>query len=301
MKTLKYLCLCWVGINFLIINLQAQELTIYILPSPVDRSWESPREIIVSTIKNIVYPEKYKKRFIGHAFIALSDGTETIVTGSSPASVPQLKRMVIQEGYGLGVLNAEIEGKLESKEALTYALAKRYKHGNISFLRYKISPKMYDRLKYYLTEYDNRDYDMIYNGQNKPREGKGAGCTAFAVSFLEVAGFLKDDMVNSWRKNVRVPVELIGDKINQYRVSALKVIRTKKWAVEEEPYVLTCFYDPNSMHNWVKDQFYKGSFREAKRVKHNRAIGVVFDYSTKPCPDEDIFFGPPTSNQLCEK
>jgi hypothetical protein len=269
--------------------LSAQELTIYILPSPVDRKWESPSELIGSTIKNIIYPENYKKRILGHVFIKLSKGDESYITGSSAAPDVNLKNLVIKNGYGLGILNADIKGQLESKEKLSYELAMRYKHGNISFLRFKISDEVYERLETYLVEYEKREYDKIYNGENKPREGKGAGCSAFAVSFLEVAGFLQEAWKKEWMVEAKVPSTLIGEKLIEYKVGILKIFRNRSWAKKNEAYVETCFYDPNAMHKWVLGHFKKKTNDEARILKTNKAIGLEFDFSDRDCPKEAIF------------
>lgn len=269
--------------------LGAQELTIYILPSSVDRKWDSPSELLGSTIKNIIYPENYKKRILGHVFIKLSRDGESYITGSAAAPDVDLKSLVIKNGFGLGILNADIKGKLESKEQLSHELAMRYKHGNISFLRFKISDEIYERLETYLVEYEKREYDKIYNGENKPREGKGAGCSAFAVSFLEVAGFLREDWKKDWIVEAKVPSTLIGEKLIEYKVGILKIFRNRSWAKKNEAYVETSFYDPNTMHNWILDHFKNRTSNEAKVLKTNKAIGLEFDFSDKDCPNESIF------------
>jgi hypothetical protein len=292
MKTLKHIFLIGLSTWLITGNIQAQDLTIYILPSAVDRTWESPREILATTILNVLYPEKYKKRILGHAIIKLSYGEEVYITGSVPADRPEMNNMLLRDGYGLGILHARMKGRLESKEALMFEIASRFKYGNITFLRFKVSPEMFSRLKYYLEEYDSRGYDSIYNGVNKPREGKGAGCTAFAVSFLEVAGFLKEEWASSWTSKVRVPLELIGHLTNDQKVSPLKVLMKSKWAPIEENHIETCFYDPNYMHHWIQSQFYNGGSIEATPVQNNKALGLEFDYRHRVCPSETVFINP---------
>ena len=152
---------------------------------------------------------------------------------------------------------------------------------------------MYNRLRYYLIEYESRGYDVIYNGANKPREGKGAGCTAFAISFLEVAGFLKEEWASKWTAKVRVPFELIGHLINDNKVSPLKVLKKRNWAPFDENHVETCFYDPNYMHRWILDQFNDRGSKEAIPIQNNMAIGLEFDYRQKACPHETVFINSP--------
>lgn len=267
-----------------------QELTIYVIPSVLDRQWKNSRELTVTTFINMVLPEKYsKKRYMGHAFVQLKNVQENHLAGSTYAIGVPMKEMVTKGGYGLGILVSDIPGRLETTQQLSYELAERYNEGNISFIRFKISTEMYERLKYYLVEYQKRGYDAIYNGENKPREGKGAGCTAFAVSFLEVAGFLKDFWMEQWMKEVRIPKELVGGKKHNRRVKTIKVLTTGKWAEPDEPHVVCSFYDPNVMHHWIVEQSVKQNDSEVKTLKHNRAIGLEFDFSHKKCPDESVF------------
>lgn len=276
-------------VNLCVVGTISQQLTIYVIPSPVDRSWESPREIIFSSAKNLVYPEKSKKHFMGHVFIHLKNGDESYLTGSTMLSREPVKNMLLKEGIGLGILTADIEGMLEPSQKLFYELAQRYQNGNISFIRFKISHEMYLRLKYYLDEYQKNDYDNIYNGQNKPREGKGAGCSAFGTSFIEVAGFMKNEWLEKWVKKARIPSDLIGNKEKGFKVGALKMILRNKWAKADEPHRLVCMFDPNAIHNWIVDQAKNVKGENVQILRHNKAIGLEYDYTQSPCPDEAVF------------
>ena len=46
----------------------------------------------------------------------------------------------------------------------------------------------------YFHEYRDRGYAQNYGLPLRPRYGEGAGCSAFAVSFLDVAGLLASDL-----------------------------------------------------------------------------------------------------------
>jgi hypothetical protein len=90
-------------------------------------------------------------------------------------------------------------------------------------------------------------------------------------------------------KRVRIPLELIGNKRSGNSVCVWNIIRGYNWAPEDQPHIETSFYDPNSVHHWILEQCSLDSLERAKPLVMNKAVGIEYDYTQKPCPDEVVF------------
>ncbi len=239
---------------------------------------------------------------MGHVFIELGGPDQKIFTGSTKHKLLSSGREELLNGYGLGILFRGIEGRLEFDGEITKYMDYHYRKGKIVFLKAAINEDLYNRLYFYLTEYQERGYDSIYNGLNQPRAGLGAGCTAFGLSFFDVAGLLIPEWYEHWKIEVKVPHRLIGGPITGQRVPLTKVARAKSWAKENEDYELFKIIDPLLIYNWVQvyweklnaeqidDMFHDHGIRAEQR---SRAKGIFIDFEHAEVPEEPVFLNPP--------
>jgi len=134
------------------------------------------------------------------------------------------KKAVFKEKQGLGVLFSEFEGKLKTKESVQNELNHRYKDGSMSFLHFELDTETFFHLKKYLDDYKANGYDRIYNGLNLQRHGKGSGCSAFGLSFLELISAFDFLDNKSWLIDRPIPIKLIGNTEEIKRAAFMKVL-----------------------------------------------------------------------------
>jgi hypothetical protein len=268
------------------------KLTIFVVPSTEWLGWNSPLELMKNTAWNKIFPvfPKKKKRAIGHVFVELTDGNFRFFGGMTTQGGNHQMNKVMKEGYNLGILFAAFPGALDCPKKLQVELEKRCEDGEIAFMTFKLHKANFDRLKEYVEEYKQREYHLIYNGKNQPRRGQGAGCSAFGISFLEVAGLLQDDWKEEWTMAVRVPKHLVGGPSTGQKVPVLSMLFANRWANENEPHLVLELYEPYLIYEWIVNQTeQKNKPSNMKNSMNQKAVGLSFDYSQVLPPSEPIF------------
>jgi hypothetical protein len=119
-------------------------------------------------------------------------------------------------------------------------------------MTYNITDQAYEYLRLYVREYKERGYDRLYNGKNLPRMGEGSGCSAFAMSFLELINALSPELYNNWTVKVNVPDKLIGGKFTGSKINLARLFFSFRWAKKNEASTPLVLYDPYLMYNWIK-------------------------------------------------
>lgn len=275
----------------------AQELTIYAIPAPRKVNWKSPGKLVKSSFINTIVSTPYGKyrHPIGHMVVELQDSTryELVGMAAEKSTIPRDK--VMKEGYGLGVLFSVIDGKLEHKDYNLPDVKARIKNGDIAFINYKISQETFDRLWNYLTDYQTRGYDKLYNGNNKPREGTGSGCSAFAISFLEVGGLKSLLPSEEWKINVAVPEKYIGGPhCDDRKIKFLKILFARKWADTtnvNEPYELLSLYEPTKLYNWIQEKHNSSiNYPNVYKSTRGKAKGLTVNVWNNISPTEPIWY-----------
>lgn len=272
----------------------AFELTLFSMPSPREIDWSKPASLARTAITNRLTLQHFKhKHAIGHVFVELTDGGQRrFLGGMIPAPDAGMGDLVLKQGYGLGILFTPVKGQFDSPEGLEGELKDRYKSGRIAFIRFELSAATFERLWQYVQGYRERGYDKIYNGLNQPRAGKGAGCSAFGVSFLEVAGLLHPVWEKVWKINVRIPREFVGGPMTGAKVPLTRVLGAKRWAEEDEPHFVLSMYEPYKIWQWVGDTWRKEQQAPSNRVsllKRGKALGLNYDVRHVKVPAEPIF------------
>ncbi len=232
-------------------------LIFYVIASPYGIDWSSPQKLSRDNIRNHLFSSKDRK--ISHVSVELSaldtDGGkvfERILTGMAGINMKSYKQVFFQQ-VGLGTLFCNYQGKLENTEDLDLEFEQKAKEGRLSLMKFSISESVYQRLQQYLNEYRLRGYYKNYGLPNRPRYGEGGGCSAFAMSFLEIAGLMRDTFKKSWSYNLKVPLRLLGGPLSTDRkVSIWDILGAKSWAQTDEDFREIFFWHPDDIDSWIK-------------------------------------------------
>ena len=280
------------------------ELTIYLIPSNVTYNWSSPHALYCSLIRNYIR-NIFKKDcyLLGHAFMELESPSDSLVvmTGMRSTCRDQQKQMLFEENYGLAILGTGLEGKLQTREELECQLGKYSKKGKLAFIRILINEKaalkMGEFYNGYKSRLDSIGNSTCYGGAYWPRYyGEGSGCSAFVISFLDIAGILREEF-DIWRVDINIPYDLIGGPYNPGQEVTLKdVKKSREWAdnsvqtaMNHEPFWI---FDPTMMSEWVTEVYKSSESVEGMTVipvKINKAKGIEIDARNVTVPDESIF------------
>ncbi len=275
---------------------QGQEVTLYVIPPPAPMNWRSPGALLVSYIKSLTAKNKYVKHRhpMGHVVVELRDSSRFVVAGIVAESKADVAYRVYVKGYGMGILFTPLRGKMEVGDVNANELSERLKNGDVAYIRFRVSNEAFNRLWQYLNEYKERGYDRVYNGANKPREGKGAGCSSFGLSFIELAGLLPQVETDKWKVSVNVPEKLIGgpERSNKW-IGLHKIILKSKWAdTTRQSYRKIAYYEPYFMYKWIAAAWADSNLSIKKKyTKEQResAKGLLIDCAECTLPGDEIW------------
>jgi hypothetical protein len=284
------------------------ELTIYVIPSKVKYDWSSPYSLYKSYFKNYKRNLFKKERYImGHAFVELRtplNAAGRIFTGMRSASRKEQKDLVLKEHYGLSILGADMEGKLETPAELNHTVEKFSRKGQLAFMSFFISDSAAERMLAFFRSYkagidSNGSRGARYGGAFYPRyQGEGSGCSAFAVSFLDLAGLLKDEF-DEWMVKIDIPMDLIGGPYNNYHDVRFKDIKKYKSWTENydttgaiyEPFEI---FDPSLMYEWIQEEWEEqedpGHGLSLTPLQLNSSRGILIDCRAQPLPEAESIF-----------
>lgn len=279
------------------------ELTLFAIPAPrlIGLSWKSPGALARRTLIN---EGLSFSRAIGHAAVRVQcAATETREAahfqGSMVSTGDEFRQMVIKEKAGLGVLFRTVPGRLEREDELQPSLDERYRNGRVSYLRMGVSADTCHALLDYVKEYAARGVEDQY-GFVRPLHQEGAGCSAFSMSFLKLAGLMEPEMEDEWAFDVRVPMKVIGGATNPGNdVPVWKLfLLTRGWAKASEPHLRINGWDPTLMYKSIRTRA-KSALRDGSEVveKRGRALGIVLDHrdvlASPELRDGSFFHGEP--------
>lgn len=263
----------------------ANELTLYVIPSPEGMDWSSPSRLARSAFWNKI---SFKPRFMGHVFVELKCGSTHELTGMVGKNFDYLNQLLVNQ-RGLGILYHSFEGQLEEKEDIQKELNEYFKTGHTNFLKIMLNENQCQRALTYLKEYRSQNVGRYYGLANRPRHGEGAGCSAFGTSFLDVLNLIDEDMRMNWSQTVNIPLELAGPPLREEGVGLLSVMfNSGSWAKENEKHQKLTFWDPDRMFSWVKNKAAK-QHQSYSVTKIENSVGIVMDKSHIPAPEEPIW------------
>lgn len=264
------------------------ELTLYVIPSTSPFDWSSPSSLLQSYAKGFIKkPFSSNKYILGHLFVQLSSPLldEPVYTGMVNISHKDFRHHALKEKAGLGILGIAIDGKLEETKEIREKIQAYAKRDNIASVTYRLNEKSFRQVITFLEYYSSEDSlghkpSRYYGGAFWPLyEYEGAGCTAFGMAMLSVAGIWEEEM-SEWKVEVDIPIELIGGELNGGRaVKLLDILQTKQWhsgrGNENTDYVPFWIFEPTLIYNWIVSQTSAG----------NKALtGVYRDASANDMP-----------------
>ena len=230
-------------------------MTMYVYPSPHGVDWKSPHHLTRSVVKNAL---TFKPRTIGHVSIRLEGMGENHLVGMTALDQSLSRKLILRDHLGLGSLFYSFPGLLEDHQKLEPELMKRLANGHFSFIRFALSKESFEKVKQYLLEYTSKNIGRVYGLPFRPRYGEGAGCSAFAASFIEIAGLMQDEYRKNWSGTVRIPLAYLGEpgKTGKERkVGIWKLLipsaENLRWSEKNEPGRDVFFWDPDMMHRWI--------------------------------------------------
>lgn len=283
-------CILFLGYN----SASGQQLTLYVLPPPKPFNWKSPHHLFISLLGNFTQKKEspYSNRALGHIAVELVSNGDTILTGMVGNRKTNFLKSVLLEKKGLGVLFDVFPGHLETKETLHNEIQFRLETGRCSFIRYKIPTSSYQHLRVYLDSFLSHGYDKLYNGLNRPLEGKGSGCSAFAFSFLELINAIDSGMIQKCATQVTIPDHLIGGHWTHNRVSIWSVLFSFRWSPESKKHTHFMLIEPGFVHDWIHKNYSESYSNENKfkPVKIKNSKGLEVDCIQECIPKEFNYF-----------
>lgn len=270
-------------------SIGVNELLLYSVPSYRPLDWKSPSSLLKSTLNSFVLSKCTKKTYsVGHMIIVINTpmADSSVRMAMKSTSNSEKIRLFIKDGVGLGILAAPMRGRLETSNEISEFLAYYQKSNKrISFLRYILNDKSTERVLKFLSIFSGQEDPSyqpykLYGGDYWPRyENEGAGCSAFAIATLEVAGIYIDNP--EWYVSVIIPGKIVGGKFNNgKKVKTVDIEYSKHWDSGEGTANLDYFhykvYDPSKLYDWIQRLFSKPS-NGYQPFSIGRITGITYD------------------------
>jgi hypothetical protein len=244
------------------------ELIVYAVPSLQYIDWQSPSTLFKTTAKSWI-KSKFTRYsyYIGHLFIELHSSLldkPLLISVRSTGGDGEKKRLLLKEKVGIGIIGAALPGRTETAEELTASIDHNLKkERRMAFIKYSINRDAALRIVKYIEGFTARDSTSYascdaYGGAFWPRyQGEGAGCTAFGMVALEVAGIKYD--YEDWLHRVNIPANVIGGEFNNnLKVKNRTIKRQKTWddglGIKNTDFFPFFIYDPSLIYSWIIEQ-----------------------------------------------
>ena len=163
---------------------------------------------------------------------------------------------VLFEGASLEQMITNVSGRFLSEKDILKWLPILEKKGLVHKLTFRLNPYTCRRLLFYLADYKTYRFDKIYGGLHSDAlNGQGAGCASFGTSFIRAAGLYTEEFEREWKRELRIPKNLIGTEEQTAEVGFFGFVlwgHDGAWAKENEPHNKISFWDPELMFNWIQ-------------------------------------------------
>ncbi|XGC82378.1 hypothetical protein ACES2L_07800 [Bdellovibrio bacteriovorus] len=196
---------------------------------------------------------------ISHVNVRLNcDGEEEHFVGmtSDKSSGSYLKDFLLK-GISLDTFLINVKGQFIEKEMALRWLPYLKHKGYVRTLKLLLNSGQCLRAQRYLRIYKELGQEKIYGGlRSHPFRGEGAGCAAFAVSFLQMLNLFPNELDQAWSRRLQVPLELLSFQSHRARIGFLGYLRgrDRPWAFPFEEQIQVRFWDPELMYNWVSQK-----------------------------------------------
>ena len=280
----------------------SHELTVYVFPTLKPLDWTSPASLYKSTIdlylKTMFLTDHY---LLGHMAVKLQTPLldKPLLTAQTSCGMEEKRKLLFNEKIGLGILGAALKGRMEPADELMHNLNVYARRDKLAFIKYKLNEKSTRRIIDFIKMYSSnmmgrQSQSGFYGGSFWPRyKYEGAGCSAFAIAILELAGIQPPDSCG-WKINVNIPMKLIGGKFNQgKKIKSGEIKRTLLWHSGEGEknvdFVSYNIYDPTYIYDWINNKIQQLN-SGYKVVSENGISGLLTDATTVECNENEPVF-----------
>ncbi len=269
------------------------EITVFAIPSVEPMDWESPSSLYKSALKCYL-KSSYQRTYyiIGHMSAMISSPLleSVIYAGMTGASQIEKVQQVILKRAGMGVFGTTLKGKMEPVEKMKKTISFYGRRNKVAFMRFKVNEDAIKRVIQFIGYFKNKNElgyapCEYYNGALNPRyKYEGAACSSFIIALMQVAGILPPNAPQDWAVNLKIPMHLIGGKLNaNKRISLKSIMQTKAWhdgsGLEGVDYASLELYDPAMVFDWVQKQ--RAQEDSAYAIENDGVFnGVYKDLST---------------------
>lgn len=232
---------------------KTNQLTLLTYSALTPLQWNSPGELVRSVIWNTV---TMKAHPMAHVDVFLRcENEKPMLSGMSRVKTWQAYKEVFLDGSTLNMLTAVFPGKLLQNQTVLEYLKPAIERGHVRALTFNITKNNCNRLLSYYKEYVQREYYKKYSGfTSNVYAGEGAGCAAYAMSYLQVAGLLDDVFRQAWSRQLSVPVHLLEKEKHPPSAWSYVFGLNASWAGANDEAKTLIIYDPEKMYQWLGDQ-----------------------------------------------
>lgn len=248
-------------------NKSEHEFTVYVMTTMYPLDWSGPSALYKSMmscyLKTITLPDNY---LLGHVAVGLNSTLleKPLLIAQSSGSLQEKLDLIMKQKVGFGILGAPMQGRLETTSELAHKLGVYARRNKLAFIRFKINELAARRMLTFIKQYSskiNKTYSAsdFYGGAFWPLyHNEGAGCSAFGMAMLDVAGVLPPEN-KEWYVDVKIPMKLVGGEYNNGKKVKVKTIkRTDKWFEDKGEanvdYVKHMLYEPSIMFDWILER-----------------------------------------------
>jgi hypothetical protein len=234
----------------------AAEFSLYAIKSPKILDWTTVRSLISTAGRGALGGASHQ---IGHVYVGYKcDGETEVLTGMTSGKGFSSRNDLFNKGYGMSVLVNDNPGHLQGTEEVTKDIEKYIKKGNrMAIMKMQITNEQCLAMKRWHADYAART-PIIYGGVDKrPLLGEGAGCSAYSMSFIEVAdvdfGFFNE----KFEMTIHMPQSALGGpNFGNRRVGIMSLYGNRTRLDTPTPNsVEVTLYDPNTMYLWINKQY----------------------------------------------
>lgn len=265
---MKWFMFMFLGIS----SVQAAEVTLYAINSPYTLNWETPRSLLLSTMRSSVNPTRQGRsnHTIGHAYLGFKcDGEEEILSGMTSGKGFSSRNNLFNEKHGLSVILQDNPGHFQKHAEVKSDVEFFSRISNrMSALKIEVTNDQCLKARAWYEEFEARE-EHIYGGVGRrPLTGEGAGCTAYAMSFFEAADINFEFFNQLFEQTFYLPKELLGGSFGDQVVPLKNIMNNRQPLKVQAPNTYEVkVYDANAIYFWIINQF-----QDAKKGKELKGL-----------------------------
>lgn len=271
---MKWLMFAFLGLS----TAQAAEVTLYAINSPYTLNWETPRSLLLSTMRSSVNPTRQGRsnHTIGHAYLGFKcDGAEEIMSGMTSGKGFSSRNNLFNEKHGLSVILQDNPGHFQKQAEVKSDVEFFSRSGHrMSVLKIEVTQEQCLKAKAWYEDFAARP-EHIYGGiGRRPLTGEGSGCSAYVMSYFEAADINFAFFNNLFEQTLYIPNELLGGAFGDRVVPLKNIMGNKKRLALPGPDTYEVkVYDPNTMYFWIINRW--------QEVKAGKGLKELSQYEAR--------------------